>query len=216
VAAAYTKGSLTRRGLGRGGLTRLGTGKLTVIDNQVNTGTATIRLKAEFPNPDFRLWPSLFVKARMHLETRQDVVVVSTPAIQRGPNGTFVYVVNPDNTVAARNVQVDTVQGPLTVVAQGVQAGDRVVVDGQNQLRVGAKVDPRAVPLSAAPVPQQTPQSDSGPPAAPAQADSGTPRPRPPPQGAPASPQSGTRAQPRQQPQGRTAQQGGPREASAQ
>jgi membrane fusion protein, multidrug efflux system len=214
VAAAYTKGSLTVEAWDRGGLTRLGTGKLTVIDNQVNTGTATIRLKAEFPNPDFRLWPSLFVKARMHLETRQDVVVVSTPAIQRGPNGTFVYVVNPDNTVAARNVQVDTVQGPLTVVAQGVQAGDRVVVDGQNQLRVGAKVDPRAVPLSAAPVPQQTPQSDPGPPAAPAQADSGTPR--PPPQGAPASPQSGTRAQPRQQPQGRTAQQGGPREASAQ
>ena len=204
VAAAFAKGALTVEAWDRGGLINLGTGKLTVIDNQVNPGTATIRLKAEFPNPDFRLWPSLFVKARMHLETRQDVVVVSTPAIQRGPNGTFVYVVNPDNTVAARNVQVVTVQGPLTVVAQGVQAGDRVVVDGQNQLRVGAKVDPRAVPL---PTAQEEPGQ-----AVPVQPQvAGQPKPPRP------APQQGSRAQPRQQqPQGRTAQQGGPREASAQ
>ncbi|HZX43717.1 MAG TPA: efflux RND transporter periplasmic adaptor subunit, partial [Myxococcaceae bacterium] len=93
VAAAYARGPLTVEAWDRGGLSKLGTGKLTVIDNQVNTGTATIRLKAEFPNPEFRLWPSLFVKARMHLETREGVVVIPTPAIQMGPNGTFVYVV---------------------------------------------------------------------------------------------------------------------------
>lgn len=211
VAAAFSKGPLTVEAWDRSGLGKLGEGKLTVIDNQVNPGTATIRLKAEFPNADFRLWPSLFVKARMHLDTRQNVVVVATPAIQRGPNGTFVYVVNPDSTVAVRNVQVDTVQGPVAVIAQGVQPGDRVVVDGQNQLRVGAKVDPRAVPLTAA---QPSQQGEPGPPAVPAQAESAAPR--PPAQGAPAPPQTGTRAQPRQQPQGRTAQQGGPREASAQ
>jgi multidrug efflux system membrane fusion protein len=91
---------------------------------------------------------------------------------------------------------VDTAQGPLTVVAQGVQAGERVVVDGQNQLRAGAKVDPRAVPLPSTPVPQGEPGQ----------------------QAVPASPQqAGSRSQPRQpQPQGRTAQQGGPREAVAQ
>jgi multidrug efflux system membrane fusion protein len=195
----------------RSGLGKIGEGKLTVIDNQVNPGTATIRLRAEFPNPDYRLWPSLFVKARMHLETRQNVVVVATPGIQRGPNGTFVYVVNPDNTVSVRNVQVDTVQGPVAVIAQGVQPGDRVVVDGQNQLRVGAKVDPRAVPLP--PQPSTQPRQDEpGQRAAPAEARSGGQKP----QGAPAPQQTGTRAQPRQQPQGRTAQQGGPREASAQ
>jgi multidrug efflux system membrane fusion protein len=212
VAAAFAKGPLAVEAFDRSGLGKLGEGKLTVIDNQVNTGTATIRLRAEFPNPEFRLWPSLFVKARMRLETRQNVVVVSTPAIQRGPNGTFVYVVNPDNTVAVRNVQVDTVQGPVAVIAQGVQAGDRVVVDGQNQLRVGAKVDPRAVPLTPAQPPQQG-QTAQQP--VPVQAESGGKPPAP--QGAaPRGQQTGTRAQPRQQPQGRTAQQGGPREASAQ
>jgi len=215
VAAAFSKGPLTVEAWDRGGLSRLGEGKLTVIDNQVNPGTATIRLKAEFPNSEFRLWPSLFVKARMHLETRQNVLVVSTPAIQRGPNGTFVYVVNPDSTVSVRNVQVETVQGPVAVIAQGVQAGDRVVVDGQNQLRVGAKVDPRAVPLSTAqPAQQQQAQDQPPPQPVPVQAESGGRRPGP--QGAPAPQQTGTRAQPRQQPQGRTAQQGGPREASAQ
>ena len=220
VTAAFAKGTLTVEAWDRSGLGKLGEGKLTVIDNQVNPGTATIRLRAEFPNPDFRLWPSLFVKARMHLQTLQNVVVVATPAIQRGPNGTFVYVVNPDSTVSVRNVQVDTVQGPVVVIAQGVQPGDRVVVDGQNQLRVGAKVDPRAVPLAPSQPAQQPPQGETGQQVDPAQTRSGGPQPPPKavpaPQGAPAPQQTGTRAQPRQQPQGRTAQQGGPREASAQ
>ena len=208
VAAAFSKGPLTVEAWDRGGLAKLGTGKLTVIDNQVNPGTATIRLKAEFANPGLRLWPSLFVKARMHLETRQGVVVVPTPAIQRGPSGTFVYLVNPDSTVAMRNVQVDTAQGPLVIVAQGVQAGDRVVVDGQNQLRVGAKVDPRAAPLPSPPVPQGEPGQQAVPAPPPTAAQEQAP--------AESTPQTGSRAQPRQQPQGRTAQQGGPREAIAQ
>ncbi len=211
VAAAFARGPLTVEAWDRGGVAKLGTGKLTVIDNQVNPGTATIRLKAEFPNSDFRLWPSLIEKARMHLETRADVVGVATPAIQRGPTGTFVYVVNPDSTVAVRSVQVETVQGPVTVVAQGIQPGDRVVVDGQNQLRAGAKVDPRAVPLPASQAPAQGgtgqpvdggSQEAAGPQAPPAQAGPGAP-----------AHQAGARPQPRQQPQGR---QGGPREASAQ
>jgi len=202
VAEASSKGPLTVEAWDRGGLTKLGTGKLTVIDNQVNAGTATIRLKAEFPNPDLRLWPSLFVKARMQLQTREGVVVVPTPAIQRGPNGVFVYVVNPDSTVAVRNVQVDTIQGPLAIVTQGVQPGDRVVVDGQNQLRAGAKVDPRPVAPQGAPTEQQ--------------------RPVVPPQAERAQPDAhGQRApQPLQAPQRRQARQGQeqapPREASVQ
>ena len=193
VAEAFARGPLTVEAWDRAGLAKLGTGKLTVIDNQVNSGTATIRLKAEFPNPELRLWPSLFVKARMHLQTREGVVVVPTPAIQRGPNGVFVYVVGPDSTVAVRNVTVDTVQGPITIVAQGIQPGDRVVVDGQNQLRAGAKVDARAVPAPGAPAPGAAPPVVEQPPPQPA-----TPQPV---------------AQPRQQPQGRP---GGAREASVQ
>ena len=197
VAEAFSSGPLTVEAWDRGGLAKLGTGKLTVIDNQVNAGTATIRLKAEFPNPELRLWPSLFVKARMQLQTRAGVVVVPTPAIQRGPNGVFVYLVNPDGTVAVRTVQVDTVQGPLTIVAQGVQPGERVVVDGQNQLRAGAKVDARPVPMPAGQG-EQTP-----PPAAPRpQAERGQPD-----------------AQGQRTPapgQAHQAQQGAPREASVQ
>lgn len=195
VAEAFSKGPLTVEAWDRGGVGKLGTGKLTVIDNQVNAGTATIRLKAEFPNPDLRLWPSLFVKARMQLQTREGVVVIPTPAIQRGPNGVFVYVVGPDSTVAVRNVQVDTLQGPLAIVAQGIQPGDRVVVDGQNQLRAGAKVDPRPVTPPGAPAQTRPPQAVEQRPAQPA-----------------ASPR-----QQRQQPQGRPGQTGGAaREASAQ
>ncbi len=199
VAAAFSKGALAVEAWDRGGVGKLGTGKLTVIDNQVNAGTATIRLKAEFPNPDLRLWPSLFVKARLQLQTREGVVVVPTPAIQRGPNGVFVYVVNADSTVAVRNVQVDTVQGPITIVTQGVQPGDRVVVDGQNQLRAGAKVDPRPVSTPGAPAQGAAPQAVEQPP------------PQPAAQHPPASPR-----QQRQQPQGRPGQQGGAREASVQ
>ena len=199
VAAAFSKGPLAVEAWDRGGVGKLGTGKLTVIDNQVNAGTATIRLKAEFPNPDLRLWPSLFVKARLQLQTREGVVVVPTPAIQRGPNGVFVYVVGPDSTVSVRNVQVDTVQGPITIVTQGIQPGDRVVVDGQNQLRAGAKVDPRPVSTPGAPAQGAAPQAVE----------------QPPPQPAAQQPAASPRQQ-RQQPQGRPGQQGGAREASVQ
>ena len=212
VAEASSKGPLSVEAWDRGGLAKLGSGKLTVIDNQVNPGTATIRLKAEFPNPELRLWPSLFVKARMRLQTRQGAVVVPTPAIQRGPNGVFVYVVNPDSTVAVRTVQVDTAQGPLTIVAQGIQPGERVVVDGQNQLRAGAKVDPRPVPMPASPGEQQPPADGPRPQEARGEPDAGK--------------QSGTTqgGQPRQarpvetpqQRQARQTQQGAPREASVQ
>ena len=212
VAEAFSRGPLTVEAWDRGGLVRLGTGKLTVIDNLVNAGTATIRLKAEFPNPDLRLWPSLFVKARMRLETRAGVVVVPTPAIQRGPNGVFVYLVNPDSTVAVRNVQVDTIQGPMAIVAQGVQPGERVVVDGQNQLRAGAKVDPRPVaPPPAAPGAQQQaplPQAERGQPDAQGQRAPEPPSGSPERQGRPEEP-----PQPRQARQG---QQGTAREASVQ
>jgi multidrug efflux system membrane fusion protein len=122
----------------------LGKGKLTLIDNQVNATTATVRLKGTVPNPDKALWPNEFVRARLVLAVRSQVLAIPAPAVQRGPQGTFVYIVQPDLTAALRTVQVDTVQEQWAIIKGGIQTGDKVVVEGQNQLRPGAKVALRA------------------------------------------------------------------------
>ena len=118
----------------------LGRGKLTLVDNQVSLTTATVRLKGIVPNPDKALWPNEFVRARLLLKTRTGALSVPAPAVQRGPQGTFVYVVMPNQTAALRAVQVETVQDQWAVIRTGISTGDQVVVEGQNQLRPGAKV----------------------------------------------------------------------------
>ncbi len=140
VSEQMAKGELTVDAFSRDGGAKLGTGKVLLIDNQINQTTATIRLKAVFANPTAVLWPNEFVKARLLLTTKQNVIVVPTPAIQRGPKGTFVYVVGSDSTVAVRQVTIDTTQGDQTILASGVKAGEVVVLDGQNQIRPGSKV----------------------------------------------------------------------------
>ncbi|MEO6600872.1 MAG: efflux RND transporter periplasmic adaptor subunit [Polyangiaceae bacterium] len=118
----------------------LGKGKLTLVDNQVSLTTATVRLKGIVPNPDKALWPDEFVRARLLLATRSGVLAIPAPAVQRGPQGTFVYIVMPDQTAALRVIDVDTVQDQWAIIKRGLNAGDQVVVEGQNQLRPGAKV----------------------------------------------------------------------------
>jgi multidrug efflux system membrane fusion protein len=150
VAAELARtGTLPVVAFDREGLTELGRGQLRVIDNQVVSSTATIRLKGVFPNPEHKLWPNLFVKARLLLETRKDALVVPSSAIQRGPRGPFVYVVKADQTADVRMVTVDLTVDEQTVIAKGLAAGEQVVVEGQNQLRPGAKVQVR--PGAAAP-----------------------------------------------------------------
>jgi multidrug efflux system membrane fusion protein len=127
----------------RDGTTLLGTGKLALIDNQINQATSTLRLKATLPNPKRLLWPNQFVKARLLLSTRRGALVIPTTAVQRGPAGTFVYVIDQEQVVAVRPVQVAPPQGELAVVEKGLEAGERVVADGQDQLRPGNKVAPR-------------------------------------------------------------------------
>jgi membrane fusion protein, multidrug efflux system len=144
VSEQMAKGELTVDAFSRDGGAKLGTGKVLLIDNQINQTTATIRLKAVFPNPSAVLWPNEFVKARLLLTTKQNVIVVPTPAIQRGPKGIFVYVVGSDSSVSVRSVVIDTTQGDQTILASGVKAGETVVVDGQNQIRPGSKVAVRA------------------------------------------------------------------------
>ena len=120
--------------------TLLSRGKLTLIDNQVDTTTGTIRLKGTFDNADERLWPGEFVSARLIISTRQDAIVVPAQTVMHGPQGAYIYVIKPDQTVARRTVQVAASQDNLAVVEKGLERGEHVVVDGQYRITDGAKV----------------------------------------------------------------------------
>lgn len=124
----------------RNGSEKLATGQLLLVDNQINQTTATIRLKAVFPNPQRVLWPNQFVKVRLHVSLEKDVLVVPSTAVQRGPKGTFVYVVKPDQTVDMRPVAVALALAEQTVIGKGIAEHEEVVTEGQNQLRPGSKV----------------------------------------------------------------------------
>jgi membrane fusion protein, multidrug efflux system len=123
--------------------TKLGTGKLMTIDNQIDPTTGTAKLKAVFDNKNNELWPNQFVNANLLLETRKNSTVLPSAAILRGPQGTFVYAVKSDNTVEARNVTVVLAQGNTTAVSAGLDPGDTVVTDGQDKLQTGSKIEPR-------------------------------------------------------------------------
>ncbi len=123
--------------------TKLATGKLQTIDNQIDVTTGTAKLKAVFDNKDNQLWPNQFVNANLLLETRKNSTVLPTAAIMRGPQGTFVYLVKPDKTVEARNVAISLSQGNTTAVSSGLNPGDTVVTDGQDKLQTGSKIEPR-------------------------------------------------------------------------
>ena len=118
----------------------LDTGTLEVIDNQVDPTTGTIRLKADFPNTDLQLWPGQFVNVRMLLDTLQQVVVVPTAAVQRGPDGTFVYVVGSENKVSVRPVTVAQQDDTDSVINKGLAQADLVVTSGFARLKDGAEV----------------------------------------------------------------------------
>jgi multidrug efflux system membrane fusion protein len=145
INEAMAEGELAVEALSRDGDKSLGSGKLTVIDNEINVQTATLKLKAVFDNPKHLLWPNQFVKARLRLSTRKNALVVPAAVVQHGPQGTFAYVVNADATVANRPVVLTAVQGDLAVIANGLKVGEQVVVDGQAQLRPGARVATRPV-----------------------------------------------------------------------
>ena len=115
-------------------------GILRVLDNQVDQTTGTVKLKAEFPNATEQLWPGQFVNVRLLIDTLKDVVTIPTGAVQRGPNGTFVYVVKDDNTASMRPIVVQKQDETQTVVKSGVAVGERVVTTGFVRLTDGSKV----------------------------------------------------------------------------
>jgi len=123
--------------------TLLSRGKLTLIDNQVDTTTGTIRLKATFDNADERLWPGEFVSARLILATRDQAIVVPAQTVMQGPQGAYLYVIKPGDTVERRAVQVAATEDNHAVIEKGLARGERVVVEGQYRLTEGAKVSVR-------------------------------------------------------------------------
>lgn len=150
VADRMRHGTLEVDAFSRDDQTKLATGKLLTIDNQIDPTTGTAKLKAVFDNRDNKLWPNQFVNADLLLETRKNSTVVPTAAILRGPQGTYVYSVNADKTVQDKQVTVALTQGDTTVIASGLNPGETVVTDGQDKLQRGSKIEPRVVAPGAA------------------------------------------------------------------
>jgi membrane fusion protein, multidrug efflux system len=118
----------------------LSRGTLLLIDNFIDQATATMRLKAMFPNDDERLWPGAFVNGRLLLETRRNILAVPSPTLQRGPQGLFVWIVTANNIAEPRPVMVGPVSGDLTIITSGLNDGERIVTDGQYKLQTNASV----------------------------------------------------------------------------
>ena len=130
----------------------LATGTLETLDNQIDTTTGTLKLRAMFNNPDNLLFPNQFVNARLLVDTVHDAVIVPTSAVLNGSMGQFVYVVQPDSTVTVRPVRTGPVDGERTSIASGLQAGERIVIDGSDRLKEGAKIT----------IPAENPRGASG------------------------------------------------------
>src|SRR5262249_54924766 len=140
LTKGMAEGQLPVDALTADGKSALDKGKVMVIDNQVDQTTGTVKLKAEFPNNDLQLWPGQFVNVRVLIDTLRRVVVVPTAAIQRGPNGAFVYVLKDGDTVTVRRVTLTQQNDVQAVVATGLQAGERVVTTGFARLTEGTQV----------------------------------------------------------------------------
>lgn len=141
VAQHMRSGRLQVEAYSRDDQTKIATGTLLTIDNQIDVTTGTGKLKAVFDNRDRSLWPNQFVNIHLLLEVKKNNTVVPVAAIQRGPQGAYVFTVKPDKTAEMRNVSVGVSQGNYTAVTQGVQPGDLVVTDGQDKLQPGTKVE---------------------------------------------------------------------------
>ncbi|CAN5269332.1 efflux RND transporter periplasmic adaptor subunit [soil metagenome] len=140
IRTNQTSGPLVVVAYGSDDTTELARGKLTLIENQIDIATGTLRLKGTFANADERLWPGEFVNVRLVLSTRKDAVTVPQRTVMPGASDSFVYVVRADNTVERRTVTVAAVQEGVAVIGKGLDIGDKVVVDGQYRLTNGARI----------------------------------------------------------------------------
>jgi multidrug efflux system membrane fusion protein len=143
VSSHMKNGPLSVEAYSRDDQTKLATGKLLTIDNQIDQSTGTGKLKATFDNKDNQLWPNQFINIRLLLEIRKNSTVIPSAAVQRGQQGAYVFVVKPDKTAEVRQVAVALTQNNVSSITSGIAPGDVVVVDGQDKLQAGSKVEPR-------------------------------------------------------------------------
>jgi multidrug efflux system membrane fusion protein len=141
LVKGMAKSTLQVQAMAADNTTVIDRGKVVVINNQVDPTTGTVQLKAEFPNPDVQLWPGQFINVRVLIDTLQQVVVVPTAAVQRGPDGTYVYVIKDDETAAMRPVTVAQQDDRQAVIDSGLEAQERVVTTGFGRLADGSPVE---------------------------------------------------------------------------
>jgi membrane fusion protein, multidrug efflux system len=145
----------------------LSVGELKTLDNQIDTTTGTVKLRAQFANEDDSLFPNQFVNIQLLVDVQHDATVIPTSAVQRGAPGTFVYLINADSTVTVKPIDLGPGSGERVAVRSGLSPGDRVVIDGADKLRNGAKVVVRdSAPATAsapAPAPSSAPASAAAP-----------------------------------------------------
>jgi multidrug efflux system membrane fusion protein len=164
VPRLYGGGTLPVEAWDRDNKVKLASGTLNATDNQIDTTTGTVKLRAEFPNENYQLFPNQFVNARALVDTRRGATVIPPAAVQVGNSGSFVYIVQPDQSVTVRTVTLGPADGKVVAVEKGISPGDVVVVDGTDRLREGIKVQtvardaPAAAPASA---PSQTTSAPS-------------------------------------------------------
>jgi multidrug efflux system membrane fusion protein len=156
VLSAASKGRLSVAAYTRDGSRSLAQGELVFVDSQVDQTNGQVRLKASFANPDRSLWPGEFISARLLVRTDRNVTVIPSRAVQRGRDGTYVYVLKADRTVELRPVKTGSTVDGVTALLAGVSAGETVIFDGQSRLSPGAKVDAKELP-SAEPTTGATP-----------------------------------------------------------
>ena len=140
VREAMLRGEVKVTAFDQDGKNKLAEGKLLLINNQIDQTTSTIQLKAEFPNDDERLWPGEFVRVSLLITTRKNVVTIPAVALQRGPEGYYVWVVKADETVEQRPIEVFQADEDVVIATKGLNAGETVVLEGQSRLDVGAHV----------------------------------------------------------------------------
>jgi multidrug efflux system membrane fusion protein len=141
VRAAMLRGPVAVAAYDQDNNQELATGRLLLIDNEIDQATSTIRLKANFENADEQLWPGEFVHVRVAVDTQAGVLTVPPVALQRGPQGYYTWVIKSDNTVEQRPVEANQVNDEVAIVTKGLAADERVVVDGQYRLQAGSRVD---------------------------------------------------------------------------